>query len=120
MSTTKGSQAEAYTPPNALQSLLRAFGFAVASELAAQSLQALEKAVEVLHSHLQSKLERLSSLRSQLQVSLWLGPVGIPSIMLDPAFLLHLCIVPETSLAGLARQDWAQETGCRERPRTYL
>ena len=70
MSGSKGFKAENYTAPSALQSLLRSFGFSIASDLADRSLRALEQSAEVLHSHLQSKSEALVTLQIHLQVGL--------------------------------------------------
>ena len=68
LSSGKGFKAETYTSPIAMQSLLRSFGFNIASDLADRSLSALEQATEVLHSHLQSKCKELLTLQAQLQV----------------------------------------------------
>ena len=68
VSSGKAFKAETYTSPIAMQSLLRSFGFHIASELAYKSLSSLKQAIGVLHSHLQSNLEGLLTLQLQLQV----------------------------------------------------
>ena len=69
LSSGKGFQAGNYTTPAALQALLRAFGFSVASPLAEKSLESLEQAIRKVYAELHNHREVLTALFLQLKVS---------------------------------------------------